>query len=220
MGGGEMYGMLQLRGSGVGACYKMRGEEAAGAPPHWNSYVTVPDADAAAARAKQLGGTVIKDAFDVMGVGRMAVIQDPTGAVFCVWQGKKHSGASILNEPGALCWTELMTTDPAKARAFYTGLLGWATEDYPMGPSTYTVYKRGTESAGGMMKITPEMGPVPSTWMVYFAVESCDGIVAKAQGLGAKVVVPATTVPMAGRFASLADPQGAHFGVLEPGKQG
>jgi predicted enzyme related to lactoylglutathione lyase len=216
-GGGEMYGTWMLKGAEVGACYRMRPEESSrGTPPHWNSYVAVASAERAAATARELGGTVVMEPFDVMDVGRMAVIQDPTGAMFCVWQANQHAGAGVLNRPGALCWTELMTTDPARARSFYTRLFGWTPEDHPMGPGTYTVYTRGTDAAGGMMKITPEMGPLPPCWVVYLGVEDCDASAAKAVQLGGRIEVPPTTVPMAGRFAVIVDPQGAHFGILQP----
>src|SRR5438093_9155317 len=91
MGPGGTYSMFQLRGKPVAAGYTMRPEERQnGAPPHWNAYVTVANADAAAKRAADLGGKVLAQPFDVMDVGRMAIVQDPTGAVFCVWQPKKH----------------------------------------------------------------------------------------------------------------------------------
>jgi len=216
MGGGEFYTMLNLKDRPLGALYNMRAEErASGAPPHWNSYVSVESADRSAAKAKGLGGTLLAQPFDVMDVGRMAIIQDPTGAIFCIWQAKKHTGAAVLNEVGALCWTELMTSDAGKAQAFYTGLFGWKAEAMPMGPMTYTIYKNGDAQAGGMMQITPEMGPIPSNWMVYFAVSDCDGTVAKAGTLGGKTVVPPTDIPNIGRFATLQDPQGAYFSIIK-----
>ena len=217
MGNGEMYTMLKLRGEAVGALYKMRPEQASsGMPPCWGSYVSVENADQVAARAKALGATVIMEPFDVMDVGRMAVIADPQGAVFQLWQPKKHIGAGVLDEVGALCWTELMTTDTGAAEAFYTGLLPWRAETKPMGPGmTYTIFRRGEAGAGGMMKITPEMGPVPPNWGVYFQVADCDATLAKATGMGAKVVVPPQDVPNVGRFAILTDPQGAHFAIIK-----
>lgn len=215
MGGGESYTMLKLAGRDVGALYSMREEQRGqGIPPHWNSYVAVESADQAAAKAKALGGQVLMEPFDVFDAGRMAIVKDPTGAVFCVWQAKAHIGAGVLNELGALCWTELMTTDTGKAGTFYTGLFDWKAEAMPMAPMTYTIFKSGTAQAGGMMAITPEMGPVPPHWMVYFAVADCDAAVAKAKGLGAKVAVPPTDAPNVGRFAVLRDPQGAHFSVI------
>ena len=216
IGGGEAYSMLKLAGRDVGALYSMRKEErATGVPPHWNSYVAVESADRAAARAKELGGTVILEPFDVMEAGRMAFIQDPTGGVFGVWQAKAQPGAGVLDEIGALCWTELMTSDSNKAQAFYTGLFDWKAEAKPMGPMTYTIYKRGDAPAGGMMQITKEMGPIPSHWMVYFAVADCDATAAKATALGGRITVPPQDVPGVGRFAILSDPQGAHVAVIK-----
>lgn len=102
----ETYSMFQMRGKDVGAAYTMRPEERQhGAPPHWNTYVAVANADDTVNRAKALGATVLAPAFDVMDAGRMAVLQDPTGAVFQIWQPGKHIGARIMREPGAMTWT-------------------------------------------------------------------------------------------------------------------
>jgi len=217
MGPGETYTMLKLGGRDLGALYSMRKEERAqGIPPHWNSYVTVASADQAADKAKSLGGTVIAPPFDVMDAGRMAVISDPTGAVFCVWQPKQHNGAGVLGENGSLCWTELMTPDAGKARAFYTGLFGWTAEEKSMGPmGTYTTFQNSGVPAGGMMQLTKEMAHIPPNWGVYFAVADCDATVARAGSLGGKTITPATDVPGIGRFAILQDPQGAVFAVIK-----
>jgi len=217
MGDGTFYTMLMLNGQSVGALYKLKADQSTqGMPPHWGSYVAVENADDAATRARTLGAQVIVEPFDVMDVGRMAVIMDPQGAIFSVWQAKKHIGASLLDEVGALCWTELMTTDTKAAEKFYTGLFPWKGDPMPMGPEMiYTVFKRGQASAAGMMAITSEMGPMPPNWGIYFQVADCDATQAKAAGLGAKVVVPAQDVPNIGRFAILQDPQGAHFGIFK-----
>ena len=104
----------------------MRPEERqSGTPPHWNLYVTVANVDETVKRAEGLGARVFAPPFDVMGAGRMAVLQDPTGAVFQLWEPKEHIGAKILNEPGAVCWSELTTRDTAAAESFYTALFGW-----------------------------------------------------------------------------------------------
>jgi len=216
MGGGELYTMFKLKGRDTGALYTMRKEELAhGAPPHWNSYVAVASADKAAEKAASLGGTVVLPPFDVFDSGRMAFIQDPTGAMFGVWEAKNHTGVGVLGEVGALCWTELLTSDVSKAQAFYTGLFGWKAEAKPVGPMSYTIFKNGDVQAAGMMQITKEMGPIPSHWMVYFAVSDCDGIVAKAGTLGGKTTMPPHDIPNIGRFAVLQDPHGAHFSVIK-----
>ena len=130
MGPDGTYSMFLLRGKEVGAACSLRPDERqAGVPPHWNLYVTVTNAVESAKRAEQLGARVLAPAFDVMDVGRMAVVQDPTGAVFELWEPKKSIGAKILNEPGALCWSELTTRDPNGARAFYTALFGWTARE-------------------------------------------------------------------------------------------
>jgi uncharacterized protein len=219
MGSDGVYSMIQKDGKNVGAMYTMKQDAAtpAGTPPHWGSYVSVESADASAAKAKQLGGTLMMEPFDVMEHGRMAVIRDPQGAVFCVWQPKKHIGAHVLGEPGSLVWTELMTTDAKAAEAFYTGLFPWKTKKMDSatgGP--YTIFHVGENGTGGMLQITPEMGKMPTHWYPYFAVADCDAVVIQAKGQGAKVFVPPTDIPQTGRFSVLQDPQGAVFAVIKP----
>lgn len=215
IGQGMTYTMLQKDGKDVGALCTLQPEQAKqGVPPNWLSYVAVDSADQAAARVKQLGGQVHMEPFDVFDFGRMAVMADPTGAVFAVWESKKHIGAGVLNENGAMTWNELLTNDPKKAAAFYTGVFPWKTETMPMDNGDYTLFKRGEANAGGLFEIRPEMGPMPPNWSVYFQVEDADATTAKAVGMGAKVFVPPTDVPHVGRFATLQDPQGAVFSII------
>jgi uncharacterized protein len=213
-----VYTMLRIRGLDVGAMYKLGKEEAAqGIPPHWNSYVAVASADEAAKKAKSLGGNVLMDAFDVMEHGRMAIIQDPLGAAFCVWQAKAHIGVKLVGETGTFGWDELWTTDRKKAAAFYTGLFGWKTKegDMTMAGGPYTEWINGDQSIGGMMEITPEMGPVPPNWLPYFMVEDCDATAEKAKASGGKLFVPPTDIPTVGRFSVIGDPQGAMFAIIK-----
>jgi predicted enzyme related to lactoylglutathione lyase len=213
IGENEFYTMLQSKGHAAGALYTMRKEMRENhVPPHWGSYVAVENTDQSAAKARQLGGKVIAEPFDVMDAGRMAVIQDPTGAVFSLWQAMKHPGIGVFNEPGALCWTELITTDTDAAKRFYTGLFPWQTESMD-GGMPYTVFKVGENRIGGMMQRTPEMGNVPPFWLAYFEVDDCDAATAKALSLGGKALMPAQEVPSYGKIAVLQDPQGASFGL-------
>ena len=217
MGPDEVYSMFQLRGLDVAAAYTMRPDERqSGAPPHWNLYITVPNVDAAARRAQELGGTVLAPAFDVMDAGRMAVLRDPAGAVFQVWEAKQHSGSQILNEPGALCWTELTTRDPKAAEAFYTALFGWtAQHSAPSGVHEYTHFSVGDTPSIGMLEMPADMpASIPSFWMPYFQVVDVDASVGTAATHGASVMRPAQDIPGTGRFAILADPQGAAFAVF------
>jgi uncharacterized protein len=211
-----VYTMLKLNGKDVGALYQMMADMTAqGIPPNWLSYVSVTSADESAARAKAAGATLLKEPFDVFTVGRMAVVQDPTGAVFALWQAGTHKGAAIYNVPNAFCWNELGTNDTEKAGEFYSNVFGWARDTQNFGPMEYTLFKNGEKGAGGMYKITPDMGPVPPHWLVYFAVDDCDAKVQKASELGATIIKPADDIPGVGRFAILTDPQGAAFAIIK-----
>ena len=214
----DVYTMLLLRGKEVGAAAGQRPDERQmGIPPHWNLYVTVTNADDTAKRATDLGGKLLAPPFDVMDAGRMAVIQDPTGAVFQIWQPAQHIGAKTMFEPGALCWSELTTRDTKKAEAFYTALFGWvAKHSAPGAPMDYTEFSIGGQPSIGMMATPPGVPPeVPSYWMPYFQVTDCDGSAAKAKELGASVMVGPHDIPSTGRFAILQDPQSAMFAVFQ-----
>jgi uncharacterized protein len=219
MGPGETYTTFEKRGRPVAAAYTMRAEEKqSGAPPHWNNYVTVKSADESTKMAQSLGGKVFAPPFDVMDFGRMAVLQDPTGAVFQVWEPKKHIGAMILNEPGTLCWTELTTSDLRAAESFYTGLFGWsAKRSDPASGMEYTEMSNNGQPGVGMMPKPPQMpAHVPSYWMPYFWVENVDTSADKAKQLGAKLFVPPQDIPKVGRFSVVSDPQGAVFALFTP----
>ena len=222
LGPGDTYSMFQMRGKETGAAYTMRPDERqSGAPPHWNSYVTVANVDESVKKAQELGAKVFAPPFDVMDAGRMAVLQDPTGAVFQVWQPNKSIGAKILNEPGALCWTELTTSDPAAAEKFYVALLGWTPKHSvaAVAPMAYTEFsvQGGDRPMAGMMAKPPHMPPeMPSFWLPYFMVTDVDASVATATSLGGKAHVGPQDIPGTGRFAIIADPQGAAFAVFAP----
>jgi len=187
-----------------------------GVPPHWMSYIAVDDADAAAAKVKKHGGSVQQGPFDVMTHGRMAVCQDPTGAMFSLWQPKQHGGAGVMGAPGTPCWFELATKGVQKAAAFYAAVFGWkvkASENPGMVYHEFTP-PGAAGPQGGMMELTPQHGPVPPHWMIYFTVASCDGDVAKVQRLGGKLLAPPMDIPHVGRFAVVADPAGATFALI------
>jgi uncharacterized protein len=216
MGPEGVYTMLKLGDKDVAGLYQLMPDMVAqGTPPHWLSYVSVASADETAAKAKEAGATLLKEPLDVSTIGRMAVIQDPTGAVFALWQAGTHKGSAIYNVPSSFCWNELGTNDTTKAGDFYAGLFGWERDVMDAGGMEYTMFKNGERGAGGMFKISPEMGPIPPHWLVYFAVDDCDARVQKATELGATVMKPADDIPGIGRFAILFDPQGAAFAIIK-----
>ncbi len=211
----EVYTRLQLAGKDVGALYKMMKEQAAqGVPPNWLCYVTVASADETAQKAKDLGATVLAGPFDVEDYGRMAMLQDPEGAVFAVWQARKHIGIQRVGEAGAPCWCELSTRDAARAGTFYAGLFGWRIKT---SDPAYHEIELGGAPIGGIMPLAPEMKGVPPHWGVYFQVGDCDAAAAKAKALGGKVCFGPHDVANVGRFAAIQDPQGAGFSVIRLG---
>jgi predicted enzyme related to lactoylglutathione lyase len=208
------YTMLRLDGKEVAALYEMPAEQRAqGVPANWLSYVSVEDAGASTERAGELGAAVLVEPFDVMDVGRMAVLQDPTGAVFALWQPGRSFGASLVNDPGSLCWNQLTTDDTDRAQAFYSEFFGWKARGLEGSDAPYWTLMNGEATNGGMMAIQPGMD-VPPNWMAYFATDDLDQAVARVRELGGGVLAPPMDVP-AGRIAVVQDPQGAAFGFFE-----
>lgn len=151
MGPNGVYTMFLLNGRTAAAAYTMGAEERSqGVPPHWNLYVCVSRADDTVKKAGQLGAKILAPAFDVMEFGRMAVIQDPTGAVFLVWQPKQHPGAGVVGDAGAFCWADLNTPDPPRAKQFYEQLFGWSLTVGQNDPSGYLHIKNGEKFIGGI----------------------------------------------------------------------
>jgi predicted enzyme related to lactoylglutathione lyase len=221
IGPNDTYSLLQLNGNEVGAAYTMREDERKmNIPPHWNNYIAVKDVNEATVRARELGAQVLAEPFDVMDAGRMSVLMDPTGAVFQLWQAGRSIGATTLGEPGALCWTELTTSDPAAAENFYVALLGWTPkhsgEGSPMPYTEFTVEGADRASVGMMAKPPHLPAGMPSFWLPYFMVSDVDAIVATAASLGGTTHFGPQDIPGTGRFAVVADPQGAAFAVFAP----
>ena len=203
---GGVYTMASKGGKSVAALYSAREDQ----PTAWNSYVTVASADDAAAAAKQHGGRVEEEAFDVMDVGRMAVIQDPTGAYLCLWEPRASIGAERVNETGALTINQLDTTDPERAQEFYTGVFGWRFEQVAEGEQQYWGIYNGDRLNAGMM---PAVGGVPSHWLVYFGSDTVDDDAGRIGELGGQVMVAPMPIP-GGRILVAQDPQGAVFALF------
>jgi predicted enzyme related to lactoylglutathione lyase len=185
-----------------------------GQPPAWTSYISVVDADATVVEVKEAGGMVFVEPMDVLDVGRMAVFADPTGAALAVWQARQHIGAGLVNEPGALTWTELSTRNLEAAKAFYATVFGWDFHSGDLGGMQYTEAKLGGRDIAGMMAIAPDAPPeLPAHWLAYIGTADTDAAVTAATDLGATLVVGPMDIP-SGRFAVLVDPVGAVFGVV------
>ncbi len=219
MGPNEYYTMLNLDKRQAAAAYTMRDEERSMAPPHWNLYVAVKSADESAKRAADLGGTILVKPFDVMTFGRMAVIQDPTGAAFCIWEAKQHPGTTVAGEPGTLCWADLNTNNVAVAKKFYEGLFGWQLTLGEKDTSGYLHIKNGDEFIGGMPPAEMTNPSAAPHWLLYFQVSDCDASTAKAKELGGREYMAPMSMEGVGRFSVMADPQGAVFSLFQPAQR-
>jgi uncharacterized protein len=211
------YGMFTQEGKVVAATGPLTEP---GAVSSWTLYFRTSDAGATAGAVQKAGGTVRAEPADVMSEGRFAQFSDPAGAMFAIWQPGKTKGLSAVNDPGTLCWIELTTPDVAGARSFYSDVLGWETDDQPMGEFTYTVIRPAgggeNSSQGGIMPLSPEMTAAGATtrWQPYFEVADCDAAAAAVTANGGTVVVPASDIPGVGRFAIALDHDGAQFAVI------
>lgn len=215
---GETYSMFSLDGRRTGAACTMREDERAqGIPPHWTLYVAVDNADDVAARAPARGGRVLVPPFDVMDAGRMAVLQDPTGAVLAIWQARSHQGTGITGVPGTLCWADLNTPDRDRVEPFYAGLFGWTFGKEDEEPAhAYWHIKSGEQFIGGIPPAAYRDPDMPPHWLIYFEVADCDASAAEAGRLGARLLMPPTTFEHVGRVTVVADPQGAPFAMFQP----
>jgi len=213
VGDGVVYSMMSCDGHVVAAIAPQpQAQRDAGVPPIWQSYVTVASADEAAQRASAAGGQVHAPAFDVFDAGRMAVIQDPQGAFFMVWEPRRHIGASLVNAPGALTWNELYAPDLDAAQAFYGALFGWTFAPIEGMGMPYTVISNGERANGGMM--LPPMPEIPPSWLVYFGAEDIDAALATVAELGGAVQAGPIDIGIA-KIAVVADPQGAMFALYD-----
>jgi predicted enzyme related to lactoylglutathione lyase len=223
------YFIGRIRGGDVGAIGPS--EDGAAATPVWNTYIWVDSADDAVDAAREAGGTAT-DAFDVMDAGRMAVITDPEGATFCVWEAGKHRGAQVVNEHGSLNFNGLATRDLPRAEAFYGALFGWRALDLPSGV-VWALPGYGDHleelmpgvreqmaqmgAPDGFIDVVAAVNPIatddqttPAHWGITFACDDVEATAAKAVELGGEIVSAPVDAPWT-RVAVLRDPQGATF---------
>ena len=224
------YFIGRIRGGDVAAV----GSIPDAAPPMaiWNTYIRVDSADEAATKARDAGGGVLTEPFDVMDAGRMAVLTDPEGAAFCVWQAGNHKGAQIVNEHGSLNFNGLATRAPESAKAFYGAVFGWKTLELPAGvmwtlPGYGDHLEEGTpglreqiaQMGGpeGFIDVVAALNPIadndretPAHWSVTFAVDDATATATKASELGGEIVAGPFDAPWT-RMAIIKDPQGAIF---------
>lgn len=217
IGPNDFYTIFKIDGRQVGATYTMPAQQRAqGVPPHWLLYVATESADTSAKRAVELGGTIGVGPMDVFDAGRMALVRDPVGAHFCLWEANKHVGGTIAGVPGTLCAADLITTDQDAASEFYEKLFGWqiGKEDEEPGHRYYHIFNGG-EFIGGIPPASYAPKGVPPHWQIYVQVADCEASTAKAKELGARIYMPTMRVEDVGWMAIVADPQGASLALFQ-----
>ncbi|GAA1957289.1 VOC family protein [Kitasatospora viridis] len=207
---GGHYRLASMRGTRVAGL----SPEPTASHPQWTTYLAADDADAVAERVRDSGGEVLLGPLDVLDQGRMAMAQDPAGALFGIWQARAHAGSGLANEPGSFTWNENLSDDPRTARNFYFQVFGYAYDEVP--GLDYTVIKLHGAPVGGIGDLPPMLPPGSrSFWSTYFQVSDTDLAAARAAELGGEVVVPPTDSPY-GRMSVLRDDSGAGFCIISP----
>jgi uncharacterized protein len=205
------YRVAMLRNKAIGGVMKLMKE---GQPPAWLTYISVENVDATTEKARAAGAVVHAEPMSVLDYGRMAVIADPTGAAFGIWQPGKNVGAGLVGEPGALAWSELNTRDPQAAKSFYGAVFGWSFEEKEYEAGAYTIITLDGEGIGGITeRVSAE---APAHWLVYFGVEDADATVETAKQRGGEIPAGPFDIAEVGRIAVVKDPFGAVFAVIRP----
>ncbi|AQS71172.1 VOC family protein [Streptomyces pactum] len=204
-------------------CYANGNAVAAVVPPmsgqaghsQWCLYFASPDAAATAARIRAAGGEVLMEPMRVGDFGTMCLARDPGGVVFGLWQGGTHEGFEAVAEPGAYCWAEVFTREPAKSDAFFPAVFSYTAKQMEDDGADFRLFDLGDDTVLGRMAMTDDFPPeVPPHINVYFTVTDCDEAVTRATGLGGVLRSGPMDTPF-GRFAALSDPQGASFSVID-----
>ncbi|MFF5019887.1 VOC family protein [Streptomyces sp. NPDC001165] len=208
---GPAYSLCTMNGGVVAGIAAQPPETAAQSRQStWRTYLAVDDVDAAAAKVEAAGGNLLVPPLDATEAGRTAFASDPTGVTVGLWQAKARIGATIVNEPGAYTWSELMTDDRDTALAFYKDVFGLTAKTVDMAGSPFTGLIVGEDMVGGI--IPPQREGVEHRWIAYFAVANAYESAERAERLGGMVVHGPLDTPV-GPLAALRDPQGAAFSI-------
>jgi predicted enzyme related to lactoylglutathione lyase len=211
------YSMWVAKNGPVGGIAKLDGPTS----PHWLAYVAVPDIAPTVEAAKGLGGRVLKEKTSLPNGGSYAVLADPQGAEFAIYQAGTESGGNGAAGPGAgdFSWHELATTDAKAAMEFYTKLLGWEVgpvHDMGAPAGNYHLFLHEGNQYGGMF-VSDGSGMGPS-WLCYISVEDVGKATTAAKNAGGRVMNGPMEVPGGSWVAQVLDSEGAPFAVHEPAR--
>lgn len=204
------FSLARTRGVPVAALGPLPSEDV---PTMWTVYFSVDDLTAAAEAVTTAGGTVLLEPGEPVAGIRLAIVSDPAGAVFGLWQRKEQGDPWLRDEPGAVDWLELVAADPASTFPFYESVLGVGISEMRVGDEPYGLFDVGETSVAGAYRSD---GAEPAHWLVYFNVADLDAAIVRATELGGTLRTEPLSAPGVGRWAEIVDPQGAGFALLEP----
>lgn len=208
------YRMIGYQEQGLGGSLPFETESGRSA---WMGYIQITGLEAKVARARELGATIFVELMEIPGVGKFAVLDDPTGGAIYLYEivpDYRARSTGYDRGPGFIIWNELITNDLAAAADFYRDIAGWELVPLSGGTNPYTVAKVDGAPVAGLFQ--PADPPAASSWILSVNTDDIDATISRAIDLGGKVIHPANTVPGVGRTAWIADPTGGIIGLMQP----
>lgn len=224
MPGGGVYTQIKLGNKGlVGGLYefsapatKGKKAKAPSLPAFWGSYVATKNIEATVQKAKKNGGNVALEIMDLGQSGRISVIQDPVGAMLGLWEKKKQGGfGAALDKAGTAAWNELLTPNEKESLQFYNKVFNWKLKDHAFNDLSYSYFTAKDKQVAGLMRLKPELGEIPSHWLVYFNSDDVDKSTKLVVKEGGQVLFPPTSFKGVARMSVVMDPEGASFALIK-----
>ena len=206
------YVTASLDGSPVAGL--MANDEQWNAPDGWTTYLHTADIEATIATADAAGGRSCAGAMDIPDRGRMAVLSDPTGGRFGLWQPRGHNGFEATGVAGGLVYHQLFTREFASTLDFYASVFGWQVQtESDTDEFRYSNAVFGGQPLVGVMDATNFLpAGAPSDWTFFVGSDDVDATAASIVDNGGVVVRAPEDTPY-GRLAAVADPTGAGFNL-------
>ena len=206
---GDRYLVVRLDGQPIAGVARADRVEGGPVVNQWVSTLSVADVDSAVRTAAAFGGAVVREPRDLEARGRFAAITDPQGALLALAASPTGDPPDAEPPVGAWLWTELWTTHPEEAVAFYRSIAGYTAQSVEGGVGRpYQTLTRDGKARAGVLQIDPA-GGVPPNWLPYVRVANAAAVAARAEQLGGRVIIPPAPDLRNGSVALIADPSGA-----------
>jgi predicted enzyme related to lactoylglutathione lyase len=210
--GNSSYATIKNNATAIGGIIHLKRLDENVSESRWLSYLSVADVDRSVKQFREAGATVLKEASDVPGRGRVAVVKGPQGAILALLRTKDGDPEDTALTTGAWMWTELWTSDVMASITFYKSLSGFTEETVDTSDGgKYHFLKQADRIRAGVVPIPWD--DVKPNWLPYIAVSDLSATVARAQALGGKVLISPGDLIDDDSIAVIADPSGAAFGI-------